>query len=331
MKATIKKILLLFMWYPLRISVRVLPPGFTQALASLGGRVLYLISKDKRAVMAEELRLIMPGKTHEEIEGIIRGSFRNYCISEMEVLLYPSLDSSVMERLVRIEGRENLDRELAKKKGVLLFQAHFGAFQMTMPAIGYRGYKMSQISASASVWKNTPGVHDRASDMKARYEYTLPVRHIAVGGSIRPAFRALERGEIVGITVDGGGGKKTVPVKFLGRTANFQTGGAELAVRTGAAVIPAFIITERGLKHTLIIHPPIEVDERLSKDERVVDIIRQYALLLEGHVYNHPEHYAYSLYLRRQRAALDPYPFFQDHAKPEGAALAGAKKGIGYA
>ena len=103
-----------------------------------------------------------------------------------------------------------------------------GAFQMTMPVIGYTGYKMNQISASASLWKEniTSEIQRQTFDLKAKYEYTLPVKHISITSSLKPVFRALETNEIVGITVDGGGGKKVVQIKFLGRDANFQRGGS---------------------------------------------------------------------------------------------------------
>ncbi|MBI5642832.1 MAG: lysophospholipid acyltransferase family protein [Deltaproteobacteria bacterium] len=330
MKVLIKRILIFFMWYPLRIFIRVLPLDIIYLLGIAGGRLLRLISKEKTRVMAGELKAIFPQKSPSEIETIIRGSFENYCLSEMEVLLYPCLNKSFIEKMVVIEGREHLDAALKKGKGVALFQAHFGAFQMTMPAIGYSGYTMSQISASAALWKdgNPASIQARSFDIKARYEYTLPVKHISIQSSLRPAFRALENNEVLGITVDGGGGRKVVPIRFLGRIANFQQGGADMAIRTGAEIVPAFIITEKGLKHRLIISPPIKIDEKLGGDENIKNIMKEFAGLLEGYVNRFPSHYGYSLYLRKERSKIDPYPFFADHG--DGKELHG-RKGMNYA
>jgi KDO2-lipid IV(A) lauroyltransferase len=184
-----------------------------------------------------------------------------------------------------------------------------------MPAIGYSGYKMNQISALASVWKDesSSGIQKKSFDLKAGYEYTLPVQHIAVKSSLRPVFRALEKNEIVGITVDGGGGKKVVSVKFLDRNANFQQGAVDIAIRTGAAIVPAFIITEKDLKHKLIIHQPININQTLDKDENIRRILNEFIKILEGYVYQYPTHYGYTLYLRKSRVLQDPYPFFEDH------------------
>jgi KDO2-lipid IV(A) lauroyltransferase len=320
MKLLVKKIMILLMWYPLRIVVRYLPLKLTCSLAVAGGQVLYLISREKHRVMAGELRRIIPGRGKKEIDGIVKKSFINYCVSEIEVLLYPSMDRKYIEKNVSIEGKEHLDNALSKGKGVLLFQAHFGAFQMTMPAVGYSGYAMNQISASASVWKEESAseAQKKMFDIKARHEYTLPVKHISVTSSLRPLFNALKANEIVGITVDGGGGKKVLPMRFLGRGANFQTGAADIAVSTGAEIVPAFIISEKGLKHRMIIHKPYRTVPGLGKDENRKNILQSFASLLEEYVYNYPEHYGYTLCLRRMRALLDEHPFFEDYNMIDG-------------
>lgn len=319
-KAFIKNILIFIMWYPLRIIINILPLRVAYLTGIAGGLLLYLISREKHKMMAEELVLVLPDRDMSEIKAVVRDSFVNYCLSEMEVLLYPSLNKNIINKNFIIEGKENLDEAISKGKGVILFQAHFGAFQMTMPAIGYNGYKMNQISASAAMWKenaSVSGLQKKMYDIKARYEYALPVNHISVKSSLRPVFSALERNEIVGITVDGGGGSKTIPIKFLGRSANFQMGAADLAIRTGAEIVPAFIITENGLRHRLVLHSPIKVIGDLGRDEFKKGILQEFAGLLEGYVYRYPTHYGYTLYLRRSRAYIDSYPFFADYEVPQ--------------
>ena len=311
----IKKIMILLMWYPLRMAIRFLPLRLTYLLGIAGGYILYLISKDKQRVMADEFNRIMMVKKKTRINKMVRDSFINYCLSEIEVLLYPAMNRKFIEKIVKIEGKEHLDNALAKGKGVLLFQAHFGAFQMTMPAIGYRGYRMNQISAAASLWKkgSDSAAQKKMLDIKARYENTLPVRHISVTSTLKPLFKALRMNEIVGITVDGGGGKNVVMIKFLGRDAYFQIGAVDIAIKTGAEIIPAFILTENGLRHRLIIHEPLKRNSVLSKDENRKSILQEFVTLLEWYIYQYPALYGYTLCLRRLMASHDAYPFFADY------------------
>jgi phosphatidylinositol dimannoside acyltransferase len=303
------------MWYPLRWIVVLLPLRALYLLGQMGGSILCFISPGKRILMAEEFRSVLPGESPDRIKTIVKRAFQNYSTCELEVLLYPSLNTDLMNRIVSIEGKEHLDNALNKGKGVLLFQAHFGAFQMTMPAIGYNGYKMNQISAAASVWKDKSdsGIQKKTFDIKTRYEHALPVNHISVESSMRPVFRALERNEIVGVTVDGGGGNKATKMQFLGREANFLQGGANLALRTDAVIIPAFIVSEPDLKHRLILHAALTIDPSLSQEANIQKIIQKFASLLESYVHSYPEHYGYTLCLRRTLAKLDTFPFFTDY------------------
>ena len=308
--------MILFMWYPLRILVRILPHEISYRIGVMGGHILYLFSKEKRHIMSKELKLVFPGMHVDKIRNIVKSSFINYAVSELEVLFYPYMDSDFIKKVVTIEGREHLDRALREGRGVLLFQAHFGAFQMVMPAIGYSGYKMNQISSLASDWaeQSSSKVIKKTFNKKADYEHALPINHISIRASLRPAFRALEKNEIVGITIDGGGGKKVVTVKFLGRDANFQQGAVDLAIRTGATILPAFITTEKGIKHTLTIHPPLCMNNARKKDDNIRSVLGEFIELLEDYVYRYPFQYGYTLYLRRSRAGQDPYPFFKDQA-----------------
>ena len=315
MKALLKKIMIWIMWYPLRSLINLLPKGLTYRLGAAGGRLLYFISKDKQQIMYQELAAVFRDRSPDELRKIVKQCFVNFVLSEMEILFYPSMDQRFIDDMVDIEGKEHLDQALMAGKGVLLFQAHFGAFQMVMPAIGYSGYVMNQISASASVWKEEgqSEVQKKSVDIKASYEYKLPVKHIAFTHNLKPVFSALKRNEIVGVTADGGGGRQIESVQFLGRKANFQSGGVKIGLKTGAQMVPVFILTLKNFQHKVIIHTPFKTDAAKPEEEIIAEALQSYADLLGGYVYQYPDHYGYTLYLRRSRAHIDPYLFFDDY------------------
>ena len=311
----LKDLALLIYWFPLRVCIRFIPVSGVYRLGRIGGYLLYLMSKEKRLVLSNELKRILPNCNEKYINHIIRESFANYCISELEVLLYPIIDSNYVRKHVSIVGQEYLDEALANGTGVLLLQAHFGAFQMVLPILGHCGYVINQISASASLWKSyaTSAIQKISLDKKAQYENMMPIKHFPVGGFPRPLYRALRRNEIVGITSDGGAARKTVEVSFLGRTANFPKGVADLALTTGAVIVPVFIITEKNLSHRLVFHPPLGIKYNSDKSSEAVAVMQDFANILSHYVYQYPHHYGYTLCLRRMMASLDGYHFFSDY------------------
>ncbi|MDP6522885.1 MAG: lysophospholipid acyltransferase family protein [Kiritimatiellia bacterium] len=309
------KLFVLIRWYPLRFLVRILPRRLTYLMALAGGRLLNAASRRKSEILSGEFRRSFPDLTEKEVAALVRESFENFCVSEINVMLYPIMDEEFVRRTITIRGEGYLRDALKKGNGVLLFQAHFGAFQMMLPAIGYSGFTINQVAAPATVWKDraASSVQKKAFDIKSEHERSLPVQFVSIESSMRPVFEALKRKELVGITVDGPAGTKTFKTQFLGRTASFQTGAARLAFKTGAEVVPAFVITRKGLAHEIVIHPPIGTDRSLAEEEFVRETMTQFIAHLNDHAREHPDHFGYSLMMRREHAVHDPYPFFDDY------------------
>ncbi len=314
MMRRVKDTALFIYWYPFRLLIMVLPLAAVYLIGVGVGTLLYLVAGTRKKVMASEFSLIFPDYSARQLKKIIRGSFIIFCLSELEILLYPRLTKNNINDIITIDGLHHLDTALSHNSGVLLLQAHLGAFQMVMPAIGHNGYTMNQISALSSTWKhnNFSWIQKKGYEIKARYEAMLPVTHLAIGSSLRPVFRALTNNEIVGITSDGGGGNRPLTINFLGRKANFQEGVVSIAARTGAVIVPAFILTEKWLKHKMVLHKPVFFSSETSAEEKK-KMVETYASLLESYVMKHPDHYGFTLFLRRSRAKIDPYPFFLDH------------------
>jgi len=140
-------------------------------------------------------------------------------------------------------------------------------------------------------------------------EKSLPVKHINVFGSLKEAFACLKRNEILGVAIDGGGGKTRVALPFLGRKALFSTGAMEIALRTGCPVHPTFIVRSRAGPQTLIIEPAFDCG-RPGAPDSVRRAMSVFIERLEEYVYNHPDHYVNFLALRHYMALHGDTPFF---------------------
>jgi KDO2-lipid IV(A) lauroyltransferase len=241
----------------------------------------------------------------------------NYVRNELEVLLFPILNEKNISSYVTCSGLENLEVALSRGKGVMLLFGHFGANQMVMPAIGYRGIKMSQLSAPATVWKEKlperqfSRVEGWVLRTRWEHELSLPVKHINIFGSLKEAFLTLKRNEVLGVAIDGGGGKKRVPVDFLGRKALFSTGAMEIAQRTGCSVVPVFMVRHKDGHNNMILEPPLDLIGG-EGDERLRINTETFVRRLESYVLKHPDHYLNFLVLRSFMARKGDTPFMVD-------------------
>ena len=67
-------------------------------------------------------------------------------------------------------------------------------------------------------------------------------------------------------------GGRTVPVPFLGRTADFPLGTAVLAQAAGVPILPAFVFRAGARRHTIVFRPRIDVG---APPEAVARIARE--------------------------------------------------------
>lgn len=313
----IKDIFKWLYYFPFRLLVRNIPFGWTYLLGKYAGMIFYYAASSKRRALEAELERIS-GRSGADRTFIIKKTFINKVRTEFESLFYPDLNKGNIGRLVECEGLSNLDTALKKGKGAMLLFGHFGANQMVMPAIGYRGYSMCQMSAPPTVWEDKmpdrkfSRISRRGLEIRWKNELSLPVKHINVFGSVKEAFMCLKRNEVLGIAMDGGGGKKHVTTDFCGRKALFATGAIEIAMKTDCAVLPAFVIRRPNGTNLLIIEPEMPIRPDGKSQAAIEENISFFAKRLEEYVYKYPCHYIDFLALRSFTERNGESPFILD-------------------
>jgi amino acid adenylation domain-containing protein len=92
------------------------------------------------------------------------------------------------------------------------------------------------------------------------------------------AMRVLRKGEPVMLAGDGFRGKQGVTIPFWGETRMFRRGGAELAVQTGAELVPVFRVIRPDGHVTVEVGPALQRGNGTS-EEQVETLTRAYAEL----------------------------------------------------
>jgi lauroyl/myristoyl acyltransferase len=223
--------------------------------------------------------------------------------NELEVLRYRTLDARTIDAACGLEGREHLDAALAHGRGAIVATAHFGAHQLVMPALGYRGYAMHQLSAPPPVWGEVAGagrLRKRVLHHRWALEQALPVTHVNVLGFLRPAFRALAANGVLGLAFDGGGGSEWTQVDFLARRMNVASAPLELWRRSGAVLLTAVVVRPLGAaRHRVVVEP--------FEGRTVQDLADRFARWAQ----RYPSHYLPFVMLRKRMRGTDVVPFLE--------------------
>jgi len=119
----------------------MLPVGVCYATAVFMADVYYLFARGDKIDLEYNLRVVLGSEDRKVIRKHIRGIFRNFAKYLVDFLRSAKLDQDYILSHVAIEGKENLDKALAKGSGVILVGAHMGNWELGGAIIASLGYR----------------------------------------------------------------------------------------------------------------------------------------------------------------------------------------------
>ncbi|MFH0762907.1 MAG: lysophospholipid acyltransferase family protein [Candidatus Omnitrophota bacterium] len=252
---------------------------FAAGLGALG----YLAAKKQREIALQTLSIAFAkDKGRRELEEIARSCFIFVAKSGVELLFLMDRPKLLKER-VRIDGRQNLDNALSRGKGAILVSAHFGNFPLMLAYLSLSGYKTAGIMRPMRDAKVEDIFLSKRNKLGIKTIYSQP-RSACVNNTIQ----ALRNNELVVIPIDQNFGSGGVFVEFFGRKAATATGPVVLAQRTGAALLPCFIVRQKDDSHKIIFEPALQLKEGVSSEDTVLINIRNLTGIIEFYIRKYP-------------------------------------------
>jgi KDO2-lipid IV(A) lauroyltransferase len=244
--------------------------------------LFYHIVPRQRMIALHNLRSAFPEKTDAEIVKIARGVYRTMGIVAAEFFDIPKLTTENIREIVEPEGLENLQKALAKGRGVLLFSAHFGNWELEAAAI-------------ALLFKPAVVIY-RSLDNHVLDSLVFHVRSASGNKPLRkenamlPMFRTLKKNGMLGILIDQNvDWYEGVFVDYFGRPACTTSGLALLALLSGAPVLPAYLIRLPEGRYRLVIEPEVEVIDTGDRDADVITNTQRFTKVIENTVRKYPD------------------------------------------
>ena len=217
-----------------------------RSAAHRAGRILgwlgfHLATRQRRAGF-QNLRMAFPEISDGQRRRILRGCFRNLGRLLVEFTHFPELDKANISRFVVHDGLENYLEALRRGRGVIFMTAHFGAWELSSFAHAVYGYPLQFIVRPI----DNPRVEELISDYRTM-SGNIPIQRRSAA---RDIVKALRRNQAVGILFDQNTTRSEgVFADFFGIPAATTPSIALFALRTGAAVVPGFLIWEIGRAH----------------------------------------------------------------------------------
>jgi KDO2-lipid IV(A) lauroyltransferase len=260
-----------------------LPRGLARRLSGALAFSVYRLHSRLRRVGQRNLELALPGISAAEQERILRGVFRHLGWQLTEFCRMSRYTPENTRGWIRTEGLDHYLTAQARGKGVLIVTGHLGAWELSSFYHSLMGHPMSMVA--------------RPLDNRRLDQYVNGIRCLH-GNRVLPKddfarglLRAMRAGETVGILMDT---NMTPPqgvfVEFFGRPACTASGLARVALKTGAAVLPGFLLWEPAEKgYVLHFGPELAFPRSEDAEADILAATQICTQAIEGWIHRYPD------------------------------------------
>ncbi|MBM3705892.1 MAG: lysophospholipid acyltransferase family protein, partial [Actinobacteria bacterium] len=210
---------------------------------------------------------------------IVRKIYTHWFRNVVDFLKHPYVRGDNFKKRIELEGVENLDEALKKGRGVVIFTAHLGNFEWGACRIAVEGYKIWGTGLTRPYKKTVLFFENRRLSKGLK---TLYVNKIMIN-----IFRILKNNEIIAIPADFDPLGTARTYSFFGHLARLPSGPVEIAMKSGAQLLPSFIWRKDKYNHHQIIGKPVDItaetgdlsdrQETISRNmEKMIGIMEKY-------------------------------------------------------
>ena len=302
-KFSLRKSLGVFGMYPLfrlwTIWVKHVPLKSLSAYGEKLGTIAFHLLRMARKTALNNLHLALGReKSKKEIEQICRGSFKNIGKDMMETSRFFDYDDNHLRTLTRIDGKEHLDQALRQGKGVIALTAHLGNFPLMFYRLLEEGYPLSvviKLSNNPNMVKSITAIVETTG-----IEFIPDKPRISC---VARCLNVLKENRILMMQIDFNAPVTEAWVDFFGCLVPTYKGPVVFSFRTGAPIVPVFIVRNSSQLHQIVIHPPFDLNSTEDRQRDITSNIARLTKIVEAVIREHPEQWWWAL--RRFKRARD--------------------------
>lgn len=251
-----------------RFLLQKLPPAAGRYLGKFIALIAYLITPERREHSRLNLKRAL-NLSDQKSKKLIKKVYRNLGYNFAEFLMEDNFTAEDVNKMVDFEGLEYLDQALKEEKGVILYTAHLGNWELMGAILAIKGYRVNSIAR-----EQNNSLFDQKINQIRR---GIGIGIIPKGLAIRQAFKKLRDNQIVAILGDQDARSSGWKLNFFGREASTYAGVVQFAQRTEAPIVPIFFHRQDWLKHKLKCYSP----RRINKDASETELKAELQSLLE--------------------------------------------------
>ncbi len=267
-----------------QFSVNRLPLKISYCFAGYLSDIQYYFSfRDRRAVK-ENLKILLQSDDDRILTKYAKEVFRNFGKYLIEFFrIAQNVDKEYVNRKITIKNVEILNSVLEKGKGGIILSAHIGNWELGGVVVSVLDYP---VEALALPHKERP-----VNDLFNQQRESKGVKVIPSNISVKRCIESLKQNKFLCMLGDRSFTVNGEVMDFLGRKMLIPKGPALFSAKTGAPIIPAFLIRDQNDHFTFSFLDPIFPPERNHEGishEDLITIMGKYIRIIEDQVRKFP-------------------------------------------
>lgn len=268
-------------WY--RVARAVAPLVLLTRLGKLPRKIRHMAAILSREISPKEGRRIEAEISAHKITAFVRIMGQHF--------------SKGLDPVIRVTGTQHLDAVLALEKGAILWMLPSPYAKIIgKMGLSQAGYRISQLSRGGHGF----GESDFSQKYLNRFITNVEDRYLKerltiVRGRELKTFRRMhqcltENGIVSIALVTEAEQLRTVPC--LGGHLRMAAGAPNIAIKSGAALLPVYVLRQPDDSFDVTISPPLAVPDGDDRVERANSILREFVGRLEPLIQRYPEQWA---------------------------------------
>jgi KDO2-lipid IV(A) lauroyltransferase len=228
--------------------------------------------------MTERHQARITGASGAELAGLVRGVFRSYARYWCEFFRLPNeakLDPAILNARFTADGFQHIVAGVEAGKGVILALPHVGGWEFAGAWLAHQGYPPTVVAERV----RPPELYEFFVEQRTALGMTVIPLGSGAGDEVLAALRA---NQVVCLLSDRDIKGDGISVEFFGERTTMPAGPAAMALRTGAALIPAAVYFDGRYGHIAVIDAPLPVEREGRLRENVENLTQALAVRFEA-------------------------------------------------
>jgi len=273
-------------YYAIFFLARILPLQVCRWLGRSIAFIVYLFSTRDRKGFATNLSIALNQPVNNlRIRKLVRRMFMNYGEYMADFFCLPQLPRQKARAVFSHLKREEIIRKALKKgRGVILLSAHIGNWEFGGLMIRHSKYPLAVVSL--------PHNTDPTNALVNHFREGKGISVIEVDESpfsALPILKHLRKNGVVAMMGDKdffGNGRFT---SYFGKQVRFPIGPVIIAMSSGAALIPAFVLKQPDGKYFGVLEDAIPLSNERPREQAIQKNLEKIAVIFETYIQRYPD------------------------------------------